>query len=711
MAGESASHHTHSYASACPGHEKVWKPYSSPPTVHMTVPMVVPKCMATVVTPSVRDTCYVGTALGLRNSIAHHFKSSSCPPNDPNSFGHLFLLARSCMAETDSLISPPDHLDTPTPQDISPPSFFASCPSPSFSFFPSSSHSSLSSSTNHTARPETMPSPYWPLWFRAAIFKSEEIRTHVRKAFFGHDTISTHLSPLLLRATLSFTQKMLSLRDPVHGPLFPPLVDMASLQSLVSMQVPHSTPLADASSSSSLLTSSITEEEVKQGSSINSCGGGSFLEPASKAEVPSHSVHSCASISSTTHNAPLRSPQDCGNNIHNLDSMNCCGVVQPSHLQSVGINCIQETGTVVIPTLLEPYEPQECEDKWAVSSSSNSECYCYSNDSAEEGGEGEWEEEGEEEEEEEEEDDVTNEFDGESESEGEIEFSDESDIYEDKTPLHSPHAPLVCKEPTIHKCLLKLCSEESGFGENSFSESYSDGEWEEEEDEVKGRGEQAVGERARKRGLRLSDSSETWKEFEEQALCFLPTFSPRCSKDESMSAQPQICLLHSPALTEPHLSPKPNYSSSETNNRFNVNSMQLEPRIDHFCSQQQQCYRSKCPFLDRLLVTRVRHDRHTTCCKQIADCSRSCSSGTERVSSDLPRATSRKRVSFVEGSKFVEVHCIVAWQYAYKSCRKGPWEQYARDRMHFRRKIESIAGIIEPCLAKKICHISLQSTT
>ena len=391
-----------------------------------------------------------------------------------------------------------------------------------------------------------------------------------------------------------------------------------------------------------------------------------------------------------------------------MGSLNCCNVVQSSYLRIAGCNFIHESESIIIPTLLEPHEPQECKEKWALSSSSNRECMCYSYDSAEEEGEGEWEEE----QEEEEEDDVTNEFYGESESEDEIEFSDESDTScEEKTPLYAPHVPLGCKEPTIQKCLLTLCSEESGFGENSFSESYSDGEWEE---EVEGGGGHTAEERERTKISRLSESSKTWKEFEDLALCFLPSFSPRCSKDESMSAQPPICLPHSPSITEPHLSPKPNHSSRETDNQSNVNPMQLEPKTDYFCSQQQQCYQHltpphKCPFLNRLLVTRICPDRHTSCC--ITDCSRSCSSETESVNSDLPRATSRKRVSFVEGSKLVEVHLIVAWQYAYKSCRKGPWEQYARDRMHFRRKIETIASIIEPCLAKKICHISSQSTT
>lgn len=76
----------------------------------------------------------------------------------------------------------------------------------------------------------------------------------------------------------------------------------------------------------------------------------------------------------------------------------------------------------------------------------------------------------------------------------------------------------------------------------------------------------------------------------------------------------------------------------------------------------------------------------------------------------LPKAClhhPRKQVRFPSDSSISVVHEIVAWNYAYRAARKGPWELYARNRAHFRRKIDQLALVIEPCLAKKLAsHIS-----
>ncbi len=65
-------------------------------------------------------------------------------------------------------------------------------------------------------------------------------------------------------------------------------------------------------------------------------------------------------------------------------------------------------------------------------------------------------------------------------------------------------------------------------------------------------------------------------------------------------------------------------------------------------------------------------------------------------------STTKKQVSFKCDAELVEVHTIVAWEYAYRAARKGPWEQYARDRCHFRRRINSVSSVLEPCLLSKL---------
>lgn len=69
-------------------------------------------------------------------------------------------------------------------------------------------------------------------------------------------------------------------------------------------------------------------------------------------------------------------------------------------------------------------------------------------------------------------------------------------------------------------------------------------------------------------------------------------------------------------------------------------------------------------------------------------------------------AGSRKQVHFPDDSHIIsEVHVIVVWNYAYRAARRGPWEQCARDRAHFKRRIDNLASVLEPCLAKKMADI------
>ena len=48
------------------------------------------------------------------------------------------------------------------------------------------------------------------------------------------------------------------------------------------------------------------------------------------------------------------------------------------------------------------------------------------------------------------------------------------------------------------------------------------------------------------------------------------------------------------------------------------------------------------------------------------------------------------------------VYTMYAWDFAYRNARRGHWEQIARDRKRFQRRIVQIAAIIEPVLKKHI---------
>ena len=53
--------------------------------------------------------------------------------------------------------------------------------------------------------------------------------------------------------------------------------------------------------------------------------------------------------------------------------------------------------------------------------------------------------------------------------------------------------------------------------------------------------------------------------------------------------------------------------------------------------------------------------------------------------SEVADLKTRKRVQFQDNP---EVHCIVAWNYAYRAARKGPWEMIAITRDRFKKRVE-----------------------
>lgn len=78
---------------------------------------------------------------------------------------------------------------------------------------------------------------------------------------------------------------------------------------------------------------------------------------------------------------------------------------------------------------------------------------------------------------------------------------------------------------------------------------------------------------------------------------------------------------------------------------------------------------------------------------------------TQTVSDCITHTKPTKQVRFKPDSELVEVHVIVAWEYAYRAARRGPWEEYARDRARFRRRIDCVATVLEPCLCANLTRL------
>ncbi len=73
--------------------------------------------------------------------------------------------------------------------------------------------------------------------------------------------------------------------------------------------------------------------------------------------------------------------------------------------------------------------------------------------------------------------------------------------------------------------------------------------------------------------------------------------------------------------------------------------------------------------------------------------------------------TSGKRVTFKPDSELVVVHHLITWKYAYRACRKGPWEQYAADRERFHKRIQTVNAVLAPCLLNKLCTSQITEIT
>ena len=52
----------------------------------------------------------------------------------------------------------------------------------------------------------------------------------------------------------------------------------------------------------------------------------------------------------------------------------------------------------------------------------------------------------------------------------------------------------------------------------------------------------------------------------------------------------------------------------------------------------------------------------------------------------------------VDDPELVIVHRMVTWSYAYRSCRKGPWEQFVIDRDTSGTEQKSSARYLNPAL-------------
>nr|CAD7404789.1 unnamed protein product [Timema poppensis] len=63
---------------------------------------------------------------------------------------------------------------------------------------------------------------------------------------------------------------------------------------------------------------------------------------------------------------------------------------------------------------------------------------------------------------------------------------------------------------------------------------------------------------------------------------------------------------------------------------------------------------------------------------------------------DSSNYDSEDEVSFAVGDSLTTIHLMIAWDYAYRAARIGPWEQIARDRTRFQARISRMEDVLKP---------------
>uniref|UniRef100_A0A8C8SU21 Protein phosphatase 1 regulatory subunit 15A n=1 Tax=Pelusios castaneus TaxID=367368 RepID=A0A8C8SU21_9SAUR len=82
--------------------------------------------------------------------------------------------------------------------------------------------------------------------------------------------------------------------------------------------------------------------------------------------------------------------------------------------------------------------------------------------------------------------------------------------------------------------------------------------------------------------------------------------------------------------------------------------------------------------------------------------SRCCELGSQRArdpnKAEILDSECNRTAKKVRFCPVVTVHPLVVWSFASRAARRGPWEELARDRSRFHRRIEQLGAILAPCL-------------
>ncbi|XP_062994790.1 protein phosphatase 1 regulatory subunit 15A [Elgaria multicarinata webbii] len=245
----------------------------------------------------------------------------------------------------------------------------------------------------------------------------------------------------------------------------------------------------------------------------------------------------------------------------------------------------------------------------------------------------------------------------------------------DKGALNSGPPALCGFKSSLVLSLFYSPSEDEEEEEEDNSEDW----WSEDEMEDSGRS---------RTSLENSDSENGDKDLEAEDDCLHPDGLENLCGSFSMNKDPFHPLCFSKptqAPKAPALAPPKPKTHKEIAVSFYLTRPSSKP--EHVCSPPNQAWPQK----DPRATHRLPSHKH---------CQPDSGGNGDPVPAETSSGSQEENlvIKKVRFSPVVTVHPLLVWDYATRAARRGPWEEMARDRCRFRRRIAEVGAILEPCL-------------
>ncbi|KAM9299412.1 uncharacterized protein PAF06_016477 [Gastrophryne carolinensis] len=266
-------------------------------------------------------------------------------------------------------------------------------------------------------------------------------------------------------------------------------------------------------------------------------------------------------------------------------------------------------------------------------------------------------------------------------------FSDTNLILSKETLLPSCTNPIILSMICVpsEECESSISSEESILSSDSECEEEESEEDSSMEDTSVDSGMQESWSPKSKEGLGDSEESD-WSSEEDDS--WDEESEADCSKDDDLWAS--FCRNDDPYNPLSFAMPTRSPTQHKAQVKFAANCEDQISAKSNYKGESQDCKEIlKCTMRPRTKKPILSSFKSSHNCASKKD---ECDPSEELTD---PENASVKKVRF---SSNVTVHHMITWSYAYRTARKGPWEEYARDSCRFQKRVSEIESKIGYCL-------------